>query len=458
MRGFSGLALFDFLASGLPDDLYPFWVPGRLAALFVRFGGLAGLSEIFCAEAAVGLIIRSKNPSFVAPLTRDFGLESSAADLEAGGFELDLCVGGFEPDRCTGGFELDRCTGGLEVDLFTGVLASAVSFLRVDGFRPRPVFDAVPAGLASDFMETGGVEDEVFLTEAAVGAIREDGSFTGRVGDFALGLGPGGDVLSVAAEDGLEGFFSGLLEAAGFVAGFAAVFFGEVGVFGGIGDFAGPEGFNSSDDEDFGEDFGVVFSTDLSLSSLPLVVLSALGSASGVSSVTAMLPLRVFFTLMSLLTTGREPSRVSKVEGRLALGCTSGEFFAMGGLGRAGRAAAAPNCFSGPGSRDGVSIAASGMVSVTCWLSRLASNSSAIDSLRSRTAMGLRSSLILKLERRFEKDIPELLVSGVEGAGGLLLVLLVASAELSSASFRSADCALRSTATKLVRTFDRGRF
>lgn len=82
-----------------------------MAALLVRFGGVTGLSWVFCAEAAVGLIIRAKKPSLVAPLERGFGAASSAAGcLDAGGLEPAL-LGGFV------------------------VVVVVASFLRVDGFR-----------------------------------------------------------------------------------------------------------------------------------------------------------------------------------------------------------------------------------------------------------------------------------------------------------------------------------
>lgn len=111
-------------------------------------GGEAGFSCVLLALAAVGLIMRSRKPSFGAPPME----ARESGRLGAGAIE------------------------GRE-----GLPADAPDFGRVavDGFRV--IFCSSPC----------------FAADAAVGAMRREGNPTGRVGDFGRGfLKPVGEVLT----------------------------------------------------------------------------------------------------------------------------------------------------------------------------------------------------------------------------------------------------------------------
>jgi hypothetical protein len=209
--------------------------------------------------------------------------------------------------------------------------------------------------------------------EDAVGAVIDGGSFTGRVGDLGFVLVEGDVLVAVlGAAAGLLGFLSAASDLVVFVIGFEGIgfggpFLGDVGVFGGMEDFG--VGFVIFFT---GLDFGMALSSGL-LAGFSGVLGFSAGSDSGSTLSTtvvsgsvllssdgrAMLPLRGLGVLFVPLD-GLGPSIGSRVDGRLDFFCTSPEFVAT-----TLRAIDAPNSFSAPASIDGVSMAASGMVSVT---------------------------------------------------------------------------------------------
>lgn len=295
-------------------------------------------------------------------------------------------------------------------------------------------------------------------SEEEVGAVREEGSLAGLVGDLGRGL-------TKPVEDGMEGFFVAVLTRAVGAAGLvvvveALVVFSaadlealdaavvvvlvldlaevlETGVFGSAGDLL-----------DFDRVEVLVVEIGAGLEDLPVAALSLALAEEAVLSLPVVTPLRSS-------PIPEAPFRALPPETASSLFVSAGRSFALrsstvdglsgfpvgvsaaGGIGSFGSIVGVPCLLA---ALEGISRANSGIVSETSMLFFRALNSAWMDFFLSMTTSGSVVSFSAKLPRRCDM---------VESSGGTVVSFLKPHC--------MPDCPFRSTATKLVRTFDSGR-